>query len=55
MPDSDAVLGVVGVTVVVMMMVLYGSEGRAGKQHQQEGGGKNLLHGKNLARGPRRC
>jgi hypothetical protein len=41
------------VMVVVMMMVLRG-ERRAGKHHQQQGSGKNLFHGTNVARGRRR-
>ena len=39
--------------VVAMVMMLRGRQGGAGKHHQQQDGGKNLFHGKNLAR-PRR-
>jgi hypothetical protein len=42
-------LGVMG-----NMVMVGGSKGRAGKHHQQQGGSKNLLHGKNLARRQRR-
>jgi len=31
-------------------MMLVGCERRGGKHHQEEGGGKNLLHGTNLTR-----
>ncbi len=43
-------LGVMRAVAVMLM----GSEGRAGKHHQQEHGGKNLLHGTNVPRGRNR-
>jgi hypothetical protein len=45
---------VVGVMIDVTMVVPGGGEGRAGKHHQEQGCGNNLLHGKNLARSPLR-
>jgi hypothetical protein len=58
-PGGGAALGpgsVLGVMVMMMvgvmgMMVHRGSERRGGKHHQQQGSGKNLLHGMNVARG----
>ncbi len=44
-------LQVVMVMVVVVMMMMTGGERRAGKHHQEQGSGKNLLHGTNVARG----
>jgi len=48
--------GVVSAGVMrTVAMMLVGSKGRAGKHHQEERGGKNLLHGTNLTRcSPRR-
>jgi hypothetical protein len=40
--------------MVSLVMVPRGCEGRDGKDHQQQDGGKNLLHGTNVARAPRR-
>jgi hypothetical protein len=34
------------------MMMMRSGKNRAGKHHQQQGSGKNLFHGKNLARRP---
>jgi hypothetical protein len=43
------------VMMVMVVMVIGGSEYWTGKHHQEQGSGKNLLHGMNLARGaPRR-
>jgi hypothetical protein len=42
------VVGRVGGMVAVMMMR---GEGRVGKHHQQQYGGKYSLHGKNVPRG----
>jgi hypothetical protein len=39
------------VMMMVVMMVVGGSEYWTGKHHQEQRSGKNLLHGKNLARG----
>jgi hypothetical protein len=30
-------------------VLVFRGEGRAGKDHQQQGGGKNLFHGTNVA------
>jgi len=38
------------VMVVPLMMMVRGSESRAGKHHQQQNGSKNLFHDTNLAR-----
>jgi hypothetical protein len=42
---------VVGVALVMVMR--GGSEGWAGKDHQEEGSSKKFLHGKNVTRGQR--
>jgi len=36
--------------VVALMMMVPGSESRAGKHHQQQNGSENLFHETNLAR-----
>jgi hypothetical protein len=36
--------------VMAVMMVPRGSERRAGKHHQEQDGGKNPLHAKNVPR-----
>jgi hypothetical protein len=36
--------------VVVAVMMFRGSERRAGKHHQEQNGGKNLFHAKNVPR-----
>jgi hypothetical protein len=41
--------------MVVVVMVMRGSERRAGKDHQEQCGGKNLFHRKNVTREWRRC
>jgi hypothetical protein len=46
MMDGRVMAGRVGLVLRVMVL---GGEGRAGKDHQQQGGGKNLFHGKNVA------
>ena len=33
----------------ILRVMASGGEGRSGKNHQQQGGGKNLFHGKNVA------
>jgi hypothetical protein len=46
----DRVVGrVVGRMVVVVIAMALRGKRRAGKHHQQQGGGKNLFHGKNVA------
>ncbi|MGD0801001.1 MAG: hypothetical protein ABR906_06780 [Terracidiphilus sp.] len=50
-----SVLGVVVMVMVVVVMVMRGSERRAGKDHQEQCGGKNLFHRKNVTREWRRC
>jgi hypothetical protein len=56
LPGSRTALGpgsvlgaVVVVMVVVVMMVPAGSERRTGKDHQQQGKGKNLFHEPNIS------
>jgi hypothetical protein len=48
------VMNSVMMIMVMVMMVLRTGKGRAGKHHQQQGSGKNLFHGSNLARVGRR-
>jgi len=45
---------VVMVMIRVMMVMLMGSERRAGKHHQKQYGGKYFLHAKNVPRSRRR-
>jgi uncharacterized membrane protein len=58
--EPGAVLGVMVlmvmmvIQVVVVMVMTMGSERRAGKHHQEQYGGKNLLHAKNVTRVRRR-
>jgi hypothetical protein len=36
--------------MMVVVMMVNGGKSRAGKHHQEQGSGKNLLHGMNVAR-----
>ena len=47
---TGRMLLLMGIRVALLVMMPGGGESRAGKDHQQQGGGKNLLHGMNLAR-----
>jgi hypothetical protein len=41
--------GLVVMVMVVMMMVIRGGKSRAGKHHNEQGSGKDFLHGLNVA------
>jgi hypothetical protein len=41
---------VVMMVIKVVVVMVFRGERRAGKYHQEQYGGKNLLHGTNLAR-----
>jgi hypothetical protein len=51
---TKPVLGVMVVVMVTMvgrvLVVMLGGEDRAGKNQQEQDGGKNLLHGENVPR-----
>jgi hypothetical protein len=47
------VMNLMMVVGVALVMVMRGSESRAGKDHQEEDSSKKFLHGKNVTRGQR--